>query len=160
MNVIGFINTYKNNCFWFFIPPLLFNIIIVKYLPEYYLKNINHPIIIWENILRFITIAFSAIMAITINNKIGKIGFIVYIIVIIIYFCSYFIVIKFPASSFNNNLIILLAPAWTSVLWLIGIGLIGNKIFVNIPYHFSVYCLLSISFAIIHSIHFYYVIRS
>jgi len=44
---------------------------------------------------------------------------------------------------------------WTSVIWLIGIGLVGNRLFVNIPYHFTVYLLLSIIFATIHTIHGY-----
>jgi len=79
-----------------------------------------------ETIARTITIAFSVIMAINLDNKIGKIG-----------------------------LIVLLAPYWTSILWLVGIGLLGNKLFANIPYHYTAYILISIVFAIIHSIHGY-----
>jgi len=155
MSIMEFINNYKNNCFWFFIPVIISNVIFTKYLPEYYLKNINHPIVTIETIARTITIAFSVIMAINLNNKLGKIGLIVYIIGVLIYFCSYFIVIKIPAISFNNNLIVLLAPYWTSVLWLVGIGLLGNKLFVNIPYHYAAYIAISIIFTIIHSIHGY-----
>jgi hypothetical protein len=153
--MIEFINNYKNNCFWFFIPVIIFNIIFTKYLPEYYLKNINLPIVTIETIVRIITILFSIIMAIKLDNKIGKIGLAVYIIGILIYFCSYFVVIKLPAISFHNNLILLLAPYWTSVLWLTGIGLLGNKIFLNIPYHYTAYIIISIVFVIIHSIHGY-----
>jgi hypothetical protein len=155
MSIIEFMNNYKNNCFWFFIPVIIFNIIFTKYLPAHYLKNIKHPIVAMETTARIITIAFSIIMAITLDEKKKKIGLIVYIAGILIYFCSYFIVIKVPATSFNNNLIVLLAPYWTSVLWLIGIGLLGNKLFLNIPYHYAVYIIISIIFAIIHSIHGY-----
>jgi hypothetical protein len=155
MSIIEFINNYKGNCFWFFIPIIIFNIIFTKYLPEFYLKNINHPIVTIETIARIITIAFSVIMAIKPDNKMGKAGLIVYIIGVLIYFCSYFIVIKIPSISFHNNLIVLLAPYWTSVLWLIGIGLLGNKLFINIPYHYTAYIVISIVFTIIHSIHGY-----
>jgi hypothetical protein len=155
MNIIGFINSYKNNCFWFFVPVIIFNIIFTKYLPEHYLKNINHPIVTIETIARIITIVFALIMAMKLDNKIGKIGLIVYIIGILIYFCSYFIVIKASEISLHNNIIVLLAPYWTSVLWLIGIGLLGNKLFINIPYHYIAYIIISIVFAIIHSIHGY-----
>jgi hypothetical protein len=153
LNIIESINIYKNNCFWFFIPVIIFNIILTKYLPEHYLKKINHPVVTMETITRIITIAFSAIMAINLDNKIGKIGLIVYIIGILIYFCSYYIVIKIPATSFKNNIIVLLAPYWTSVLFLIGIGLLGNKLFINIPYHFTAYIVMSIAFTVIHSYH-------
>jgi hypothetical protein len=136
-------------------PIIIFNIIVTKYLPEFYLKNINHPIVTIETIARIMTIAFSVIMAIKLDDKIGKAGLIVYIIGVLIYFFSYFIVIKIPAISFNNNYIVLLAPYWTSVLWLIGIGLMGNKLFINIPYHYTAYIVISFFFTIIHSIHGY-----
>jgi hypothetical protein len=134
---------------------IIFNIIFTKYLPEHYLININHSIVTIETIARIITIAFSVIMSINLNARIGKIGLSIYIIGILIYFCSYFIVIELPANSFNNNIIVLLAPYWTSILWLIGIGLLGNKLFINIPYHYNVYIIISIVFVIIHSIHGY-----
>ena len=155
MSIIVFINNYKNNCFWVFIPIIIFNIIFTKHLPEFYLKKINHPIVTIETIARIITIAFSVLLAIKLDNKIGKTGLIVYIIGALIYFWSYFIVIKIPAISLHNNLIVLLAPYWTSVLWLIGIGLLGNKLFINIPYHYNAYIVISIVFTIIHSIHGY-----
>jgi hypothetical protein len=155
MSIIEFINNYKANCFWFFIPVFIFNIIFTKYLPEYYLKNIKHPIVTIETIARIITIALSIIMAVEPDSKTGKTGLVVYIIGILIYFCSYFIVIKVPAISFHNNLIVLLSPYWTSALWLIGIGLLGNKLFLNIPYHYTIYIIISTVFAIIHSIHGY-----
>jgi len=155
MGIIEFLNNYKNNCFWFFIPIIIFNIIFTKYLPEFYLKKTNHPIVTIETAARIITIAFSVIMAIKSDNNIGKAGLVVYIIGVLIYFCSYFIVIKIPAISFHNNIIVLLAPYWTSVLWLIGIGLLGNKLFINIPYHYTAYIVISIVFTIIHSIHGY-----
>ena len=155
MSILEFINNYKNNCFWFFIPVIVFNIVFTKYLPEFYLKNIKHPIVTIETIARIMTIVFSVIMAIKLDNKIGKAGLIIYIIGVLIYFCSYLIVIKIPAISFHNNFIVLLAPYWTSVLWLIGIGLLGNKLFINIPYHYAAYIVISIVFAVIHSIHGY-----
>ena len=144
-----------SNCFLLFIPILVFNILFFKKLPSYYLKNISHPIIIAETITRIITIAFSMIMAIDIKNKTGKIDLIIYIIGIIIYFTSYFIEIYAPNTLFGKNIIFILAPYWTSVIWLIGIGLVGNRLFVNIPYHFIVYLVLSIIFATIHTIHGY-----
>ena len=155
MSIIDFVNNYKNNCFWFFIPIIIFNIIFTKYLPKHYLKNIKHPIVTLETIARMITIAFSVIMEINLNNNIGKSGLIVYIIGVLIYFCSYFIVIKLPPTSFNNNIAVLLAPYWTSVLWLIGIGLLGNSLFVSTPYHYTIYIVISIVFAVLHSIHGY-----
>ncbi len=144
---------YKNTCFWLFVPVIVFNMILTKYLPEYYLQNIKHPIVIAETIARILTIAFSIIMSMKPDNKPGKAGIFIYVIGVIIYFCSYVIVIKIPAASFNYNLAIMLAPYWTSILWLVGIGLLGNTLFMHIPYHFSVYIAISFTFTVIHSFH-------
>jgi len=155
MNFLNVILKYINNCFLLFIPILVFNILFFKKLPSHYLRNISHPIIIMETITRTITIAFSIIMAINIQNKTGKIGLMIFIIGTIIYFTSYFIEIYASNTFFGKKIIFILAPYWTSVIWLIGIGLVGNKLFVNIPYHFTVYLVLSIIFATIHTIHGY-----
>ncbi len=155
MSIINLIKNYGNNCFWLFVPVFVFNIVLTKFLPEQYLKNVNHPIVIIETIIRIITIVFSVIMAAKPDNIIGKTGLIIYIAGVLIYFCSYFIVINIPAVSFHNNIIILLSPYWTAGLWLLGIGLLGNKLFVSIPYHYSVYIIISIIFTVIHSIHGY-----
>ena len=155
MNFINIIFKYINNCFLFFVPILIFNILFFKKLPTHYLKNISHPIITAETITRIITIVFSTIMAINIQNKIEKTGIIIYIIGIIIYFTSYFIEIYAPDTLFGKKIIFILAPYWTSIIWLIGIGLVGNNLFINIPYHFTVYLMLSAVFATIHTIHGY-----
>ena len=155
MNFLSIILKYINNCFLLFIPILVFNILFFKKLPSHYLKNISHPIIILETIARIITMAFSIIIAINIQIKTGKIGLMIYIIGAIIYFTSYFIEIYFPNALFSRKVIFVLAPYWTSVIWLTGIGLVGNRLSINVPYHFAAYLVLSNIFATIHTIHGY-----
>ena len=138
-----------------FIPILIFNIILFQKLPLHYLKNIAHPIIFMETIARILTIAFSFIMVINIQSKIGKIDLIIYIIGVVIYLASYFIVIYFNNAIIEKNIFVILSPYWTSIIWLIGIGLIGNISFLKIPYHFTNYIILSIIFTTIHTIHGY-----
>ena len=108
-----------------------------------------------ETIARILTIAFSFIMVINIQSKIGKLGLIIYIIGVVIYSASYFIVIYFNNAIIEKNIFVILSPYWTSIIWLIGIGLIGNSLFLKIPYHFSIYIVLSIIFTTIHTIHGY-----
>jgi len=160
MNFLNVILKYIDNCFLLFVPILVFNILFFKKLPSHYLKNISHPIIIMETIARIITIALSIIMAINIQNETGKIGLMIYIIGAIIYFASYFIEIYFPNTLFGRKIIFILSPYWTSVIWLIGIGLVGNRLFINVPYHYTVYFVLSIIFATIHTIHGYLCYKS
>jgi hypothetical protein len=155
MNIIKNILEYKNTCFWIFIPIIIFDIIFFSKLPSHYLKKIIHPIVNIETITRIITIALSLIMAIHSENKSGKTGLIIYILGVIIYFFSYFVEIYFTETVFGKNIFVILAPYRTSVIWLIGIGLLGNKLFLNIPYHYLIYIFLSITFSAVHTYHGY-----
>jgi hypothetical protein len=51
------------------------------------------------------------------------------------------------------NLAFSSAPAYTPLIWLIGIGLIGNLLYSSSPYHSSMYILLSIIFIGFHLSH-------
>ena len=155
MSIINNLLAYKNTCFWFFIPILVFNIVFFNKLPAHYLRNISRPIVLLETIARIITIAFSAIMAINVHNKMGKLGLIIYLFGSIIYIFSYFIQIYFPNFAVNNHMIVKLSPYWTSIIWLVGIGLIGNKLFLKMPYNPIVYIIISVIFCTMHTYHGY-----
>ena len=144
---------YYKNCFLLFIPIIMFNVIFTKYLPEKYLQNISHKIVTIENIFRLILIIFSIIMKINFNKIKGKIGLFVYVIGVIIYFTSYFIIINNHNTFLGKYFIIQLSGYWSAIIWLIGIGLIGNKLLIKIPYHYSIYLILSIIFTIVHTFH-------
>ena len=146
---------YCKNCFWFFIPVIIFNIIFTKYLPENYLQNVSHVVVLLESITRISLIILSLVLQINTNNLLGKAGIKIYIIGLLIYFLSYYVIIKYSNTIFGQNMIVQLSGYWTSVLWLIGIGLIGNKIFLKIPYKWILYILISILFGIMHTYHGY-----
>ena len=149
------IQCFYRNCFLLFIPVLFFNILCTKYLPEYFLKNISHIILPIEMVVRVILMALSTIMIIDIKDRTGKTGIIIYITGFVIYFISYFILINYSDTVFGKNIIVQLSGYWTAIIWLIGIGLIGKKLFVKIPYHYTLYIILSILFGIIHTYHGY-----
>ena len=147
-----------SNCFLLFIPVILFNIVFTKYLPEQYLQNISHSIIPIENISRILLMALSAIMIIDVKSRTGKIGISIYITGLIIYFLSYFLLINYSDAVVGNNIILQLSGYWTAMIWLIGIGLVGVKLFVKVPYHCSFFLILSILFGILHTYHGYILI--
>ena len=149
------IQHFYSNCFLLFIPVIFLNILFTKYLPEYYLRNISHIIIPIEIVVRVILMALSTIMKIDIKDRTGKTGFIIYITGLVIYFISYFILINYSDTAVGGNMILQLSGYWTAMIWLIGIGLTGKKLFVKMPYHYSLYIILSILFGIIHTYHGY-----
>lgn len=156
------VRKYIQNCFLLIIPILLWNVFLVDYLPNsyspnFFWKDIPSIIGISENILRIIVLASPAFMILSLKTKSQKIGLIIYILGLLLYFLSWILVIVYPQSNWSTSLIGFMAPAFTTLIWFVGIGLIGNKSYFNIPYQSKIYITLSILFVIFHSLHTYIV---
>lgn len=158
------IKKYLLNCFLLLIPLFLWNIILVGCLPETYSseifwKDIPNWIGYSENILRIIAFAIPVIMIFSLKTRFQKIGFSIYLAGIFIYFLSWAFVIIYPQSNWSTSLIGFMAPAYTTIVFFVGIGLIGNKAFFNIPYLSLIYIGLSILFVAFHTTHTYIVFQ-
>ena len=151
---------YLKNCFWLFLPVFIWNIVLasklpIKYSPEFFDNNIPNYISYSENILRAILFSFPVIMIFSLKSKIQKLGFGLYLVGIIIYFASWLVQIYYPSSFWSESILGFTAPAYTTIIYFIGIGLIGKQTFLKTRYVSFSYILLSICFVIIHSIHTY-----
>jgi hypothetical protein len=147
------IKNYFKSCFLLFIPILIFNLIFTKYLPKHYLQNISHIIVTLESIFRIALIILSVFLKMHLKSKIGKIGIFVYIIGLIIYFGSYYLIINYSNTFIRENVVLKLSGYWTSIIWLLGIGIVGKELFFKVFYNRIIYIILSISFVIIHTWH-------
>jgi hypothetical protein len=65
--------------------------------------------------------------------------------------------IYFPQSAWSKSIWGFTAPAYTTLIWFAGIGMIGNSLFINIPFPYSVYLGISLVFVFFHSAHAYIV---
>lgn len=158
------IRKYLSNCFLLLIPLFLWNIILVGYLPQTYSpdifwKDIPNWIGYSENILRILVFAFPVIMIFSLKTRLQKIGFGIYLVGSIIYFLSWILVIIYPQSNWTTSLIGFMAPAYTTLIFFIGIGLIGNKAYFRFPYLSKLYIFLSILFVMFHSLHTYIIFQ-
>ncbi|MBO8162009.1 MAG: hypothetical protein H0Z24_10315 [Thermosipho sp. (in: Bacteria)] len=134
-----------NNCFLLLLPIFIWNLVFAHKLIE-----IKYPISIiklgkleWlENILRAIIFVFPIFMKFNVSNINFSKYFTLYIIGIVIYFTSWLLLIYFPDNYWSTNKIGLLAPAYTTIIWLVAIGLLGNS---------KVYSYLSVVFTIVHT---------
>lgn len=156
------IKKYFLNCFLLLIPILLWNILLADYLPESY-----NPEIFWkdipdiigysENILRIIVMALPAIMVLSLKSSSQKLGLALYIIGSILYYLSWIAIISFQESSWSQSALGFTAPAYTTLIWFTGIGLIGSKSFFKIPNLSLIYIFITIFFVIFHTLHTYLV---
>ena len=149
---------YLLNCFLLTIPIMIWNIIFTSKLPQYY-----QPEIFWkdipawlkysENISRILIFILTLLMPLNISTLTQKRGLILYIGGTLIYFASWLVLIYFPNSSWSNNILGFMAPAYTPLLWLTGIGFIGNSFYFNLPYKRWFFILTVIIFLIFHNFH-------
>ena len=151
---------YLFTCFLLTIPILLWDYLFTDTLPkasqpEYFWKDIPPFIAHIENISRLVMFVFISFMPIKIVTPIQKKGFVLYVIGTLLYFASWLILMYFPNSVWSKSVLGLLAPAYTPLFWLIGIGLIGNSFYFNIPFKRWLYFLVVIIFLIFHNWHTY-----
>jgi hypothetical protein len=135
------------NCLWLLIPILAWNAVLTSKMahPAFEFDGAVHPWILWgENLLRIAVMIFPLFMPLRWDTAKSKLGIAVYLIGVLVYFASWIPLMVAPESAWSNSLLGFLAPAYTPLLWLVGIYLIGG---------WWPYLLLSVMFVGIHVIH-------
>jgi len=149
---------YALNCILLLLPIMAWNAVFASKLPRAYLaevfdKNIPPLITSGENTFRLIVFSLPLLMPLRIETQTQKLGLWLYIIGIAIYFIAWLAQIYFPQSAWSLSAFGFLAPAYTPLIWLIGIGLIGSSLYLSYPYHSWMYILTSIIFVGFHLSH-------
>lgn len=145
------------NCF-LLMCPIVWNIVLTKKLPlnfqpAVFWKDVPPYLTYGENISRTIVFVLTILMPLRISTKTQKRGLLLYFIGTMLYFASWIALIYFPDSNWSNHIIGFTAPAYTPLLWLTGIGFIGNSFYQNLPYKRWFFISLSIIFLIFHNFH-------
>ena len=153
---------YALNCFVLLLPVFLWNILFTTSLPrgysmEFFWKDIPPVIGITENVLRMVVFFLPLLMPLTVKTCGQKIGLGIYIAGLVIYFLSWLLQIYYPDSVWSESAFGFLAPAYTTMIWLVGIGLVGTRLFIKAPYRPIVYIAISAAFVVVHTTHAYIV---
>jgi len=149
---------YLLNGFLLIIPVLIWNIIFYKLLPQKYSIDTKSSFETAENIFRIIVFALPLLMKISLETKLQKFGMGLYLLGLAIYFASWIVQIYFPDSLCGKSNFGLLAPAYTSIIWLLGIGMVGQFFFLANQYSWF-YITMAAAFVVSHTMHMYYVLR-
>lgn len=117
------------NCFWLLIPILAWNLVFSSKLAH---PAFNHDetvpklVLRVENVLRVGVMILPLLMPLRWDTPLSKLGINTYLIGLSIYFASWIPLMYAPNSAWSNNLAGFLTPAYTPLLWLVGIGLIAG----------------------------------
>lgn len=140
------------------LPILLWNVIYTSKLPSCYNpytfnSGLPLPISIGENIFRVIVFIFPLLLTFNIASSNGKKGLVIYGVGCILYFASWLMLIYMPDSVWSKSIFGSTAPAYTPIIWLIGIAYLLDDYYFNIQYNKWHLIIPSILFSIFHLIH-------
>jgi len=128
------------NGFWLFLIPLLINVFYSKLpMDRFFPKKPSKILKILEMISRILALGCSILLLIQFQeNPKFKLGLIIYITGLVIYFGSWIILIIIQEETIANlhpvlRTALLFAPAYTPLIWLIGMALICDALWFAIP---------------------------
>jgi hypothetical protein len=152
------ISSYILNCFLLLIPILAWNAIFASKLPvayqaEMFDKDIPSAVSIGENVFRSLVMLIPLLMPLNFAIPTQRLGLYIFIFGLLIYFLSWTVLIVFPNNTWSMSAVGFLAPAYTPLIWLIGIGLVGTQLYFKSPYQSWMYILLSVIFLSFHITH-------
>jgi hypothetical protein len=159
MNILKIIFT---NGYILILPILVWNLIFTSklplaYAPRSFNSNIPSFLLIGENIFRTIIFIFPFLFKININLTLtltqGKQGLIVYLFGSLLYYASWLLLIYSPNSLWSKSLFGFAAPAYTPIIWFVGIALMVDSYYFKITYNKWHFILLCIIFSIFHVTH-------
>lgn len=151
------IRHYFTNCFLLILPILIWNIGFTTKLPEVFQQetgwqNSAFLLTVGETISRSIVFVLTLLMPLRISTRRQKTGLVLYLGGVALYFISWLALIYFPDGAWSTSLAGFSGPAYTPFLWLMGIGLIGNSFYFNLPFKRSYFFSASIVFLLFHNV--------
>ncbi len=150
---------YLCNCFWMLVPVLVFNLIFTRRLPAAFQKSIFWNRIPWgisvpENLLRTAVMVLPLLLRFRISTPAHRFGLVLYLTGLAFYFASWTALMVSPRSQWSTSLFGIMAPAYTPILWLAGITLVGDEfVLSNAPLQPWIYGSLAAAFLVFHILH-------
>lgn len=140
------------------IPVFLWNLILAPYLPAPFTppavtQNLPRWLTFMENSLRILLFTLPFLMPWPTRSRRSRWGWWLFVAGIGIYFVSWLPLILIPNSAWSMSLIGFLAPAYTPAIWLIGLSLIGDRLFWGHRYRWWMYLIPVLLFLTAHIIH-------
>jgi len=140
------------------IPPMvitfgLWGALPAAYQPDLFWKDIPKWLGVFENIFRVLVLGLPAILYFGKRDPGQPLGWSLYLGGLLVYLASYLAQIVYPDSAWSQSVIGFTAPAWSTLFWFAGIGLVCARSWLAIPWHRATYLLSAFMFLIFHVRH-------
>ena len=123
---------YAANCFWLMLPPLAISGLLGGLLPPVFQPDVFWrdipPALAWpESVLRVLVTGLPLLMPLSLQTPRQRLGAVIYCLGVLAYALAWWPLIAMPDSAWSTSAVGFAAPAYTPLLWLAGIGLIGTR---------------------------------
>jgi len=138
---------HRLNCFWLLVPILGWNLALTPHLARARPVSdagVSQFVLAAEWALRIAIFAWPLFLSLRWDRRPGRAGLLVYGLGVLVYFASWLPLIFLPESPWSTSAVGLLAPAYTPLIWLSGIALVGGS---------RGYAALSLLFVVVHVYH-------
>jgi hypothetical protein len=142
------------------VPPLLITFglwssLPAAYGPDSFNRGIPSWLLVAENILRVAVFGIPLLLLFGNRGRVQAAGWAFYCAGMLIYLASYLAQMYLPGSAWGNSMIGFTAPAWTTLFWLVGIGLVCVKTWLSFSWRPGIYISVASAFVVVHSLHAY-----
>ena len=149
---------YATSCGVLLLPALVWNAALADRLPPVYSmsefwRDIPAVLGALENLSRILVFALPFFMPLELSMAVQRRGLLLFALGTLVYFGSWLAVMASPSSSWSTSALGFMAPAYTPALWLLGLAMIGRRLFWGHRYRWWMYILISALFLAAHIAH-------
>jgi hypothetical protein len=143
---------------WLLLPILAITFGLWGLLPSAYSmtefwRGIPAWIAVPENVLRIVVLALPWFLYVGAARSSQRLGWILWGVGVLVYLASYLLEILAGGSVLGRSVATFAAPAWTTALWLAGMGLVADRTWLPVPYHPAIFLAAGGLFWIFHTAH-------
>ena len=149
---------YVLSCGVLTVPILVWNLALTRFLPpalasHEFSRDIPPLVTYGENALRIAVTVVPFLMPLEVATVGQRRGVLLFVVGTIVYFLSWLPLMIVPQSPWSTSWLGFVAPAYTPLVWLVGLGLIGRRLYVPLPFRQWVYVGLACGFVAFHVTH-------
>jgi hypothetical protein len=149
---------YALSCGLLLLPATVWNIVMGKHLPPTFQRaefwrKIPLPLVIVENTVRVGVFAVPFLMPLDLSAPNALPGLLVFGAGTLLYFASWLALIWLPESRWSRSAWGFAAPAYLPLFWILGIALLGERLFWGAFYQWWMYLALGAVFLAAHITH-------
>ena len=140
------------------VPILVWNVVCTRFLPpalasNEFSRDIPPLVMYGETTLRIVVMVLSFLMPLDVATGAQRRGLLLFAVGTMFYVLAWVPLMIAPQSGWSTSWLGFVAPAYTPIVWLTGLGLVGRRLHVPSPYRRCMYVALACGFVAFHVTH-------